>query len=537
MDPAQKQGEAMTIQSPPAMRPFVPVYGPRPPTSFERRWPGPSRPADAISLGATGLAGLVAAASVPLDRPGVGWAVAGVAGAAALIALSMRGWAHTAALGRGPAVPPITAAGTIRPFWTVATLALLSVGTVRAAGWLFVLCVLTAAVTASLAVTAGRSLPALAFTSVAIPVAALRGLPWVARGAALVARRQRGGPSVRIIATVAVSVLLLLVFGGLFASADAAFAELAGRIMPEINGAVVARWVYVFVLATAALLGGAYLLAAPPRLDGLERPSKVRLRRLEWTLPLVALNAIFLAFVAVQLTVLFGGAGHVLRTAGLTYAEYARRGFWQLLVVTALTLGVLALAARWAPRDTPRDRLLIRVLLGGLAALCLVIVASALYRMHTYEEAYGFTRLRVLVSACELWLGSVLVMVLAAGVRLRASWLPQVAIGSGVAALLGLAVLNPDHFIADRNVARYQETGRIDVAYLSGLSADAVPALDRLPATLRSCALGDVARDLSEEHDWRGWNIGVDRARHALGGESTSSYQWSDACGPRRIYW
>jgi FtsH-binding integral membrane protein len=527
----------MTIQSPPATRSYVPLYGPRPPTPLERRWPGPSRPADAVALGATGMAGLVAAASVPLDRPGVGWAVAGVAGAAALTVLSMRGWADGGPVGRGPAVRPAPVAGTIRPLWTIATLALLSVGTVRAAGWLFVLCLLTAAVTASLAVTAGRSLPALAVTSVAVPVAALRSMPWVTRGAKLLAHRQRGGPSVRITATVGVSLLLLLVFGGLFASADAAFAELVGRVTPELSAPTVARWVYLFVITTMALLGGAYLLAAPPRLDGLERPAKARLRRLEWTLPLVALNAVFLAFVAVQLTVLFGGAGHVLRTAGLTYAEYARRGFWQLLVVTALTLGILALAARWAPRDNPRDRLLVRALLGGLAALCLVIVASALLRMHTYEEAYGFTRLRVLVSACELWLGSVLVMVLAAGVRLRAGWLPQAAIGSGVAALIGLAMLNPDHFIADRNITRYEDTGKIDVAYLSGLSADAVPALDRLPATLRSCALGDVARDLAERHDWRGWNIGVDRARHALGDESATSFRWSEACGPARIYW
>ncbi|BCB80689.1 DUF4173 domain-containing protein [Phytohabitans flavus] len=483
------------------------------------------------------MAGLVAAASVPLDRPGVGWAIAGLAGAAALTALSLRGWAHPSMLGRGPAVPPTIQAGAIRPLWTIATVVLLSVGTVRAAGWLFVLCLLTAAVTGSLAVTAGRSLPALLVTSVAVPVAALRGLPWVTRGTAILARQQRGGPGARIGATIGVSVLLLLVFGGLFASADAAFAELVGRVTPEISASAVARWVYVFAFATLGLLGGAYLLAAPPRLAGLERPAKTRLRRLEWTLPLVVLNAIFLAFVAVQLTVLFGGAEHVLSTAGLTYAEYARSGFWQLLVVTALALGVLALAARWAPRDTPRDRLMIRVLLGGLAALCLVIVASALFRMHTYEEAYGFTRLRVLVSACELWLGSVLVMVLAAGVRLRASWLPQAAIGSGVAALIGLAVLNPDHFIADRNVARYQDSGRIDVAYLSGLSADAVPALDRLPATQRSCALSDVARDLERDHDWRGWNIGTDRARHALGGQPASTYTWSEACGPVRISW
>ena len=84
-------------------------------------------------------------------------------------------------------------------------------------------------------------------------------------------------------------------------------------------------------------------------------------------------------------------------------------------------------------------------------------------------------------------------------------------------ALLGLAVVNPDRLIADRNVDRYygqnvdQNTGkgRIDLEYLSRLSADAVPALDRLPDPLRDCALREIAQDLTDNpDDWRGTNLG-----------------------------
>ncbi|GAA4678770.1 hypothetical protein Prum_043310 [Phytohabitans rumicis] len=466
-------------------------------------------------LGAAAVTGVVAAASVPLDRPGVGWMVTGLAGTAALLTVSRR----------------------LRPLWTAATVALLGVGTFRAAGWLFALCLLTALVTASLAVVRGRSVPALLAAAHAVPVAALRALPWTAGGVAALARARQGSSSVRTGAAVGVSALLLVVFGGLFASADAAFAELAGRVLPDLAVPTIFRWVFVFGGTAAGLLGAAYLLAAPPDLAGLERPAKARVHRLEWTLPLTVLNAVFAVFVAVQLTVLFGGAKHVLSTAGLTFAEYARRGFWQLLVVTALTLGVLALGARWAPQERRADRILVRALLGTLAGLCLVIVASALYRMHTYEEAYGFTRLRVLVSVCELWLGAILVMVLVAVVRLRASWLPQAVVGSAVAALIGLAALNPDHFIADRNVTRYEQTEKIDVAYLSGLSADAAPALDRLPAPLRGCALGNVSDDLAEDHDWRQWNLARSRARAVLEDLPAESYPWPEACGPARYYW
>ena len=260
------------------------------------------------------------------------------------------------------------------------------------------------------------------------------------------------------------------------------------------------------------LLGGAYLVSRPPDLEGL-RPTPSRpAHRLEWTLPLVLLDALFAAFVLVQLTVLFGGAGHVLRTAGLTYAQYARGGFWQLLAVTALTLLVIAIAARRAPKATRADRLLVRVLLGTLTALSLVIVASALYRMQVYADAYGATRLRLVVATVELWLGLLFVLVGVAVVRLRAEWLPRLVIGTAVLALLGLALVNPDRLIADRNVDRYLETGRLDVTYLSGLSADAVPALDRLPEPMRTCALGQIAAELPRDGFWA-TNLGRERAR------------------------
>jgi Domain of unknown function (DUF4153) len=80
--------------------------------------------------------------------------------------------------------------------------------------------------------------------------------------------------------------------------------------------------------------------------------------------------------------------------------------------------------------------------------------------------------------------------------------------------------LNPDRFIADRNVDRYYRAGRIDVSYLSGLSADAVPALDRLPAALRACALEPIADDLEHRPDaWRDLNLARSAARRLLEAE------------------
>ena len=82
-------------------------------------------------------------------------------------------------------------------------------------------------------------------------------------------------------------------------------------------------------------------------------------------------------------------SAHVLDTAGLTYAEYARSGFAQLLAVAALTFAVIAAARRWAAAAAAA------ALLAALCVLTLVVLASALKRLGLYEETYGFTRLRL----------------------------------------------------------------------------------------------------------------------------------------------
>ena len=495
----------------------APLHGPWAAQSlFGNRWTGPARPASRATIIALLVAAAVAALSIPLDRGGVGWLVTAIAGVAALVVARVvpdraAHWTPAPLVQRSPYT-----LGKARFFWSSCTVALLAVGTFRAAGWLFFLCLCTAVVTGALAVAGGRSLRAMIVAVLMAPLAGFRALPWIRRGLTAV-RRDGGGKGLRIAATVAVSVALLVVFGSLFASADAAFADLIDQAVPDIDGGTVARWIFVFAVSAFVLGGAAFLRAGPPDLTGLEQAGKRRVARLEWAVPLTLLVLLFAMFVAVQLTVLFGGSRHVLDTDGLTYAEYARGGFWQLLIVTGLTLVVLAVAARWAPRDTKTDRMLIRAVLGALAVLTLVIVASATHRMDLYADTYGLTRLRLLVALCEVWLGLVFVMILVAGIRLTGLWLPRAVVGAAVLGLLGLAGANPDRLIADHNVTRYEQTDRIDTYYLSTLSADAVPALDRLTGTNRDCALMPIADGLDHhKDDWRGWNLGRYQARDLL---------------------
>jgi hypothetical protein len=138
--------------------------------------------------------------------------------------------------------------------------------------------------------------------------------------------------------------------------------------------------------------------------------------------------------------------------------------------------------------------------------------------MSLYEQEYGFTRLRIFVEAVELTLGAIFVLLLLAGVRLSSTWLPRAVVALAAVALLALATVNPDAYIANHNVTRYEKTGRIDLAYLASLSPDAVPALVRLPADLRACALQRLAPELHESADpWYDVNLARVRARRLLG--------------------
>ncbi|MEV6349521.1 DUF4153 domain-containing protein [Actinoplanes sp. NPDC051851] len=477
-----------------------------PPTAWERfrdrHWPGPARvkgravPA-AVLVSAIGIATLL-----PLDRVGIGWFLAWL-----VLTLSV-GFV----VRRGTATLPRTERW-IRAAWALAALALLAVPAVRNAWWLATFSVLGALCCTALAIAGGRQIRSILFSLIAVPYAALKGIPWV-RGHIEASRN--AGMVRRVVFSIGITLVVLLVFGGLLSSADVAFSTLLNDAVPDVDIGSIFRWIFLAVLGALVAVAGTYTLSAPPTTTSMDTDGDRRLGLVEWAPAGFGLVLLFAGFVAVQFTVLFGGDQHVLKTSGLSYAEYARSGFWQLVLVTLLTLAVLGAVARWARRDTAAERVLLRTVLGLLCALSIVIVASALSRMWTYQKVYSFTGERIFVMSFEILLGTVFVMIAAAGVRWRGRWIPRATVGLAVLMLLGLAVLDPEDYAASRNIVRYEKTGKIDAWYLRALSADATPALTGLPDPLRRCTLSWIADDLSEPDPWYAWNLGREQAREAL---------------------
>lgn len=463
-------------------------------------------PVPPSALPASAAAGLVAAVLLPLDRPGIGWVLTGLAVMVAVVESHRRSR-------QADAPRHFTR---MSPVWAVAALALLAAGFVRASGWLFALCVIAAGVAGSLAVVGGRTARSLLFEVFAVPTQLVSGGLWVLRSAR---PRPDNGARRRVGISVLASVALLAVFIPLLSGADAAFARLMESLVPDLDTGTFLGWALAFAVAGAWVAGACFLLASPPEPEDADKPRKRLAHRVEWALPLSVLVALFAVFVAVRLVSLFGGSDYMRRTEGLTAADYARGGFWQLCVATALTLVLVGAGLRWAPNGTKADRVWQRVLLGGLSGFSLVLVASALSRMSTYQQAYGFTVLRLLVQACELWLGAVFVLVLVCLVRLRPAWLPRSAVGAAVLALLALVALDPERFIADRNIDRAAEGRTLDVLYLSRFSADVVPAVERLPERQRACVLRIMADRLDDELDgdsWAAWYLSRSAATEIL---------------------
>ncbi|MEY2513696.1 MAG: hypothetical protein QOJ89_1054 [bacterium] len=401
-------------------------------------------------------------------------------------------------------------------------LALAASAVVRDAGWVVTGELVAAVALGSLAMSAPRTWRA---TVLASSVAPLRLVGGARRVAAAACRALPAASSRRALALgrgLVLAGLLVAIFGSLFAAGDRAFAQVAGGLLPDelpLDDAPARLIVFGLVTALAGALAGAARVVDAPI-----RKPLLRIGRSEWLLALGALNALFALFVGVQVAVLFGGDGYVRDTAGLTYAQYARSGFAQLVVVALLTVAVVAAALRWARTAGERERRVLRALLAALCLLTLVVLASALHRLGLYEQAFGFTRTRLAANAFLLFDAALFTLVIVALASARRDWLPRAAVLLTALSALAFWVSDPDRRIAAHNVERYEATGRIDVRYLAGLSADAVPEFARLPQPLRDGALALQRDRLARADGFASANLARERARRALAGAGEAGH-------------
>ena len=329
---------------------------------------------------------------------------------------------------------------------------------------------------------------------------------------------------------------LLILFGALFAAADAVFqsllSDLFGFDVAEALGhlslTVALAWFSAGALWVSLLAQGRANLIV-------RRPEFLSLGIVEVGTVLGLLDLLFLAFVAVQVRYLFGGAERVVSTAGLTYAEYARRGFFELVTVTAIALPTLLLAHWLLRADDRRGERTFGILAGTLVALLFVVMASALQRMYLYVDEYGLTQLRFYVTAFVAWLAVVLAWFILTVLRGRRDRFAFGALVTAFAAVLAINAVNPDAFVARTNLDRMHDGERFDAYYLTCLSADAVPVIVEALPSMREAdrrtvedSMESPSRWYRDDADWRSWNLGRSRARHAVEGYASPDNPQAD---------
>lgn len=236
---------------------------------------------------------------------------------------------------------------------------------------------------------------------------------------------------------------------------------------------------------------------------------------------LVALNILYLIFTMIQFSYLYGG-DNISLPANFTYAEYARKGFFELGTVTFINFIIVLSYLKYIKKDNKRLLKIANLLLTVLVAFTLNMLFSANFKLTLYEAAFGYTFLRVSVHLFMLLL-FILCLVVAAGIWYRKIPIVKSIIVITIIMYTIINYLNIDGFIARKNIERYNETGKLDAYYLTSLSFEAVPYLIELRDKSDSHTKKVIDENLKyrkkvldKQNSWTEFNFSKNRTRKLL---------------------
>jgi two-component system sensor histidine kinase BaeS len=259
---------------------------------------------------------------------------------------------------------------------------------------------------------------------------------------------------------------------------------------------------------------------ALPNIRGLEKTSTIGLT--EQRMMLWSATAVLWLFVLLQVSY-FIQPPPVTVDSGVTFAEYARRGFGELSFAATI-VGAMILLLEYARPSTTGERerrMMVRLEIALLVALELILF-SAFRRVILYEQAYGFTTARLFAQAYMIVMSLVLI---ALGLEVARGGI-SIAFGRRVAEIaLGvftvLVFWNFEAWIVNRNVDRAAQTGKFDLEYARRLSGDAIPTLISRRRELGPTNAANVEGSVhcaagTTERRWFEWNRGADATREAF---------------------
>ncbi|GAA0423663.1 DUF4173 domain-containing protein [Virgibacillus sp. AGTR] len=266
-----------------------------------------------------------------------------------------------------------------------------------------------------------------------------------------------------------IGIPLLLIVITLLMSADKVFQELVLRVPNFIMQMNLLKefWRIAIVLLVAFFFFGLFrvLPKKPSTREGITGPQEKNWNGLTAVTILLMLLSVYLLFVCIQFSYFFGESLH----SGYTFAEYARKGFFELIIVTLINWSILISFMRFVQNTSVKLNRMLKILYTLLIGLTSIMLISAYQRLSMYEEAYGYTLDRVLAHGFMIFL-----MVIFAYTLIRV-WLTRLSLLhfyliAGMIFYTGMNVINIEKLVTDKNLERYEETGKIDIYYLNTLS-------------------------------------------------------------------
>lgn len=267
----------------------------------------------------------------------------------------------------------------------------------------------------------------------------------------------------------------LLFLGAMLVSADMVFADMVGRFFLQFKFPTKVFGI-IFMLCFgffSSYCGVRYVEAHAAAVVPEEKKNAQPLIAIAFTAPIALM---YIVFSAIQIVYLFVGGMQL--PEGVTYAEYARKGFFQLLFVCAINLVLVLVIQKYF-----RENLMLKILLLVISGCTFVMTASSACRMVLYITAYQLTFLRVFVLVALAVIALLLVGIVA---KILASGFPLFRYGIAVVCVVYLAFSfsHVDYFIASYNLSHpvaseWDGTKRVDYGYLYKLSTDAAPAIER----------------------------------------------------------
>jgi hypothetical protein len=288
-----------------------------------------------------------------------------------------------------------------------------------------------------------------------------------------------------VVRGIVIALPIIAIFASLLASADVVFGQ---RLQDMVNWfniknlpELIFRFIYIVGIGYA--LAGVILHASTESKDEKLAGSLIPpfLGNVEATIVLGSVVALFTAFVIVQFQYFFGGTTNI-HVDGYTYAEYARRGFGELVTVAFFALLMLLTLSAITKRETETQRRLFSGLGVALVALLLVMLFSAFKRLGLYEEVYGFSRLRTYTHVFLIWIGLLLIATIVLEILRKEHIFTFAMLIASFGFAISLPILNVDAFIVDQNIQRelhahVNNSTNLDTQYFLDLSDDAVPTL------------------------------------------------------------